>query len=195
MSLPTHLSALPHSQVPFLPSSLLCSLHNMSTASCFHLQSPPVSSPPTCSKYAVWSHCLKFTPARPLLLSKMPPPYSTEMVLTEFSKDLRWLDFGFYHPPSVFNCYLACCMHMRLTILYLHCKLRNWDYLARYLCKAYDRSGSAAIQYLFVMLGIFCLFIKYFYFKSLLLLGIAGSNPSLKEYKIKSFCVFIQLIS
>lgn len=34
------------------------------------------------------------------LLFKMPPPYSTEMALTEVSRDLCWPDLGVYPPPS-----------------------------------------------------------------------------------------------
>lgn len=101
--LPTHLSALSHSpQVPSLPSSLVCSLHNMSTTSPLHLQSPSHlhSSISLNSTYPVWNHYLEFTPARPLLLFKMPPLYPTEMVLTEDSEDLCWPDFGFHPPPS-----------------------------------------------------------------------------------------------
>lgn len=50
--------------------------------------------------------------------------------------------------------------------------------------KAHTNSGSAAIQYLFAVLGVFVCLLNVFYCK--LLLGIADSNPSLKEHKIRA---------
>ena len=105
--LPARVSALSHSpQVPPLPSSRVCSLHSMSTASHFPLQSPSISLPSICSKLAGWSHSPASAPARPLLLGKIPPLYSTKMVLTEVSKELCWPHFGVYPPPESVSCFL-----------------------------------------------------------------------------------------